>query len=515
MEGRFTPLAAEDPREVGGYRLRARLGVGGMGRVYLAFSPGGRALAIKVVRAEHAEDEEFRRRFEQEIAAARRVQGMYTAEVVDADATAAVPWLATAYVPGPSLRQAVAEHGSLPSETVFRLVAGVAEGLVAVHACDIVHRDLTPANVLLAEDGPRVIDFGIAHAAAATSLTRSGISIGTPAFMAPEQVRGRPATAATDVFALGHLAVFAATGHPAFGEGNRDAMFYRILSEEPELTGCPEDLQPIVRRCLAKEPDDRPSLDEVLAEVAGHAEPRLPGDWLPDGVTQAFKRYDTALYTVHETKKKPGQEKKPKQEKKPQGDKKPQQEKKPQQGKSQRDNKRASPVGGVIAVAALLAIPVIGAIGPEKVLNAADEFFSANSTSTTTKRATGTTTTKRTAATTTRKASTRTTTKKTTTTTTRGAWEGCSEAAEAFETLEETRVSDDRKVNAAAYRKLANSLDSIADTAGSAIDSTLEKLANGYQDVADYLASGNTEAFSSLAADLNDDAANLLDRCRG
>ncbi|MGC7100155.1 serine/threonine-protein kinase [Amycolatopsis lurida] len=501
MEGRFTSLAAEDPREVGGYRLRARLGVGGMGRVYLAFSPGGRALAIKVVRAEHAEDEEFRRRFAHEIAAARQVQGMYTAQVVDADAKAAVPWLATAYVPGPSLRQAVAEHGSLPSGTVFRLVAGVAEGLAAVHACDIVHRDLTPANVLLAEDGPRVIDFGIAHAAAATSLTRSGISIGTPAFMAPEQIRGRPATAATDVFALGHLAVFAATGQPAFGEGNRDAMFYRILSEEPELTGCPEDLQPIVRRCLAKEPDDRPSLDEVLADVAGHTEPRLPGDWLPDGVTQAFKRYDTALYTVHETKKKPGQQKKP------------QAEKKPRQDKSQRDNKRASPVGGVIAAAALLAIPVIGAIGPGKVLDAADEFFSANSTSTTTKRATGTTTTKR--ATTTRKASTRTTTKKTTTTTTKGAWEGCSAAAEAFETLEETRVSDDRKVNAAAYRKLANSLDSIADTAGSAIDSTLEKLANGYQDVADYLAAGNTEAFGSLAADLNDEAADLFDRCRG
>ncbi|MBN6040958.1 serine/threonine-protein kinase [Amycolatopsis sp. 195334CR] len=490
MESRFTPLAGDDPGEVGGYRLRARLGVGGMGRVYLAFSPGGRALAIKVVRTEHAEDEEFRRRFEQEIAAARRVQGMYTAEVVDADAKAAVPWLATAYVPGPSLRQAVAEHGALPSDTVFRLLAGVAEGLAAVHACDIVHRDLTPANVLLAEDGPRVIDFGIAHAAAATSLTRSGISIGTPAFMAPEQVRGRPATAATDVFAVGHLAVFAATGRPAFGEGNRDAMFYRILSEEPELSGCPDDLRSIVLRCLAKEPGDRPSLEEVLADVAGHTEPRMPGEWLPDDVTRAFKRYDTALYTVHKTKVEPPREAK----------KEP-----PTQAKN-----RGSLAGGLLGVALLIGIPVFGAVGPERVMDAAGEFFGAKST--TTKRTT--TTTKRTT-TTTRKAAATTRKTTTTTTTTRNAWKGCSEAAAAFDTLESTRVSDDRDVNAAAYRKLADRLDTIADTAGSALDSTLEDLANGYQDVADHLAAGNTDAFGSLAAKLNEEAAALLDRCRG
>lgn len=218
MTDRFKPLTDDDPRSVGGYDLRARLGAGGMGRVYLAFTPGGRALALKVVRPDYAEDDEFRRRFRKEIDAAQRVQGLYTAPVVDADSEAALPWLATAYVPGPSLHQAVVEHGPLPPNTVFRLLAGVAEGLTAIHACNLIHRDLKPANILLAEDGPRVIDFGIAHAADATALTSTHVRVGTPAFMAPEQIRGHSATSATDVFALGNLAVFAATGRTAFGE---------------------------------------------------------------------------------------------------------------------------------------------------------------------------------------------------------------------------------------------------------------------------------------------------------
>ncbi|CCH30828.1 serine/threonine-protein kinase [Actinosynnema sp. NPDC047251] len=296
MSGGFTALTPDDPREVGGYVLRARLGVGGMGRVYLAFSPGGRALAVKVVRSEHAEDEEFRRRFAQEVAAAQRVQGLYTVPVVDADPGAALPWLATAYVPGPSLRHAVHEHGPFPESAVLRLLAGVAEGLVAVHASGVVHRDLTPANVLLAEDGPRVIDFGIAHAAAATSLTRTGISVGTPAFMAPEQVRGRSVTPAVDVFALGHLAVFAATGRSAFGEGNREAMFFRILGEPPDLAGCPERIRPLVLRCLAKEPAERPSPGEVLAQVAGLAGPASPGRWLPAPVAASLPAYDASAH---------------------------------------------------------------------------------------------------------------------------------------------------------------------------------------------------------------------------
>ncbi|MEU4805385.1 serine/threonine-protein kinase [Actinosynnema sp. NPDC023587] len=295
MSGGFTPLTPDDPREVGGYALRARLGVGGMGRVYLAFDADGRALAIKVVRPEHAEDDEFRRRFAQEVAAARRVRGDCAVPVVDADPTAALPWLATAHVPGPSLRHAVHAHGPFPAPAVLRLVAGVAEGLAAVHACGIVHRDLTPANVLLTEDGPRVIDFGIAHAVAATSLTRTGISVGTPAFMAPEQVRGRSITPAADVFALGHLAVFAAVGRPAFGEGNREAMFFRILGEPPDLAGCPEEIRSLADRCLAKDPADRPSPAEVVALVRERGGP-LPGPWLPVAVAASLDAYDASAY---------------------------------------------------------------------------------------------------------------------------------------------------------------------------------------------------------------------------
>ncbi|GAA0221217.1 hypothetical protein GCM10010492_19170 [Saccharothrix mutabilis subsp. mutabilis] len=300
MAAGFAPLTGDDPTSVGGYELRARIGVGGMGRVYLAFTPGGRALAIKVVRAEHAEDEEFRRRFRQEVDIARRVQGLYTATVVDADTEAPVPWLATSYVSGPSVRQAVADHGPLPLPTVFRLLAGAAEGLSAIHACGLVHRDLTPANVLLADDGPRVIDFGIAHAAAATSLTRTGVQIGTPALMAPEQVRGRPATRATDVFALGQLAVFAATGHTAFGEGNPDALFYRILNEPPDLADCPPDLRPVVERCLAKDPDDRPELAEVIefarARTHGRTVQLTTDSWLPDDLVTALVAFDPSAY---------------------------------------------------------------------------------------------------------------------------------------------------------------------------------------------------------------------------
>ncbi|MEV0679073.1 serine/threonine-protein kinase [Actinosynnema sp. NPDC050436] len=293
MTGGFAPLTPDDPREVGGHVLRARLGVGGMGRVYLGFSAGGQALAVKVIRSEHAEDEEFRRRFAREVAAARRVRGARTAPVVDADPDAALPWLATAHVPGPSLRRAVGEHGPFPAAAVLRLVAGVAEGLAAVHACGVVHRDLTPANVLLAGDGPRVIDFGIAHAAAATSLTRTGITVGTPAFMAPEQVRGRPVTPAVDVFALGNLAVFAATGRPAFGEGNREAMFFRILSEPPDLDGCPEEVAALALRCLAKEPAERPSPAEVVALAGG---PLPPGRWLPPAVAASLDAYEPSTY---------------------------------------------------------------------------------------------------------------------------------------------------------------------------------------------------------------------------
>jgi cellobiose transport system substrate-binding protein len=295
MTAGFAPLAADDPGAVGGYELRARLGAGGMGRVYLSFSSGGRALAIKVMRPEYAEDEEFRRRFQQEIAAAQRVQSLYTAPVVDSDARGRPPWLATAYIPGPSLQRAVADGGPLPLPTVFRLLAGVAEGLAAVHACGLVHRDLKPANVLLADDGPRVIDFGIARAADATTLTRTGMRIGTPQFMAPEQILGRTATPAVDVFALGNLAVFAATGRTAFGDGDERALFYRIENKPPDLDGCPPELRAIAERCLAKEPGRRPSLTEIVEYARGQTM-YYAGSWLPAAMAASLTAYDTAAF---------------------------------------------------------------------------------------------------------------------------------------------------------------------------------------------------------------------------
>ncbi|MDN3356194.1 serine/threonine-protein kinase [Actinomadura sp. DC4] len=278
---------------ISGYLLRARLGMGGMGRVYLSFTPGGRAIAIKVLRPEFAEDDEFRRRFRQEVAAAQRVQGIYTAPVVDSDAEAALPWLATAYVPGPSLQEAVAEHGPLPVPTVCRLLAGAAEALITIHAAGLVHRDLKPANVLLADDGPRVIDFGITHAAESTSATRTGVRVGTPTYMAPEQILGRPVTSRTDVFALGQLTMYAATGRTAFGEGHQDALFYRIINESPELGGCPDALRDLLERCLAKQDGERPAPQEIVefarAQTAGQTMRIAP--WLPPVIADAFASF--------------------------------------------------------------------------------------------------------------------------------------------------------------------------------------------------------------------------------
>jgi serine/threonine protein kinase len=280
----FQPLDADDPASVGTYRLAAKLGAGGMGKVYLSHTPAGRPVAIKVIRPEFAEDAEFRRRFKQEVHAAQRVQGLYTAPVIDSDAEGTRPWLATAFVPGPTLSSAVGSHGPLPVPTVLLLVAGIAEALEAVHGAGLVHRDLKPSNVLLASDGPRVIDFGIARAADATALTGSGVTIGTPAFMSPEQAAGREITPATDVFALGQVAAYAALGSPAYGEGPSHAVLYRIVHEEPDLATLPAELRPLVSRCLAKEPAERPSLAEVVRmcqAASQQTELRRPEQWLP------------------------------------------------------------------------------------------------------------------------------------------------------------------------------------------------------------------------------------------
>lgn len=286
-DGVFQPLENDDPQTVAGYRLAARLGAGGMGKVYLSYTPGGRPVAIKVIRPDFSQDPEFRRRFAQEVQSAQRVQGLYTAPVIDADTDGPQPWLATAYVPGPSLAEAVLAHGALPVEAVLLLVAGIAEALHVIHGAGIVHRDLKPSNVLLAADGPRVIDFGIARAADATALTGSGVTIGTPSFMAPEQAAGQRITPAADIFALGQIAVYASTGRPAFGEGTSHGVLYRIVHEEPDLDGVPERVQELVSRCLVKDPEARPSVADIIKicqAANGDTVLRRPEDWLPGSV---------------------------------------------------------------------------------------------------------------------------------------------------------------------------------------------------------------------------------------
>ncbi|MFH7599363.1 serine/threonine-protein kinase [Streptomyces racemochromogenes] len=283
-------LTADDPREIGGYRLHARLGAGGMGVVYLAYTPGGRPIALKAVRAEFAADPEFRERFAREVASARRIHGLFTAQVVDFGVDERTPWLATAYVPGPSLHEVVRRHGPLPVRTALLLVAGIAEALQAIHAAGVVHRDLKPANVLIAGDGPRVIDFGIAHAADSSALTGTGLRVGTAAFMAPEQALGHRVTPATDVFALGALTAYVAGGTPPFGPGPESTALYRVVHEHPDLTRTPAELRELVAWCLAKQPGGRPATAELIAYVHAHPavgrRPEFTDGWLPRPVRE-------------------------------------------------------------------------------------------------------------------------------------------------------------------------------------------------------------------------------------
>ena len=261
-------LQPEDPRWIGPYWLEGRLGSGGMGRVYLGRSPGGRPVAIKVIRAELAEDAEFRARFAREVSTARKVSGIFTAPVVDADPDGPVPWLATSYVAGPSLADAVAERGPLPPASVLRLAAGLAEGLNAIHSAGVVHRDLKPSNVLLAEDGPRLIDFGICRSVATRGLTRTGMVVGSPGFMAPEQAEGNEVGPPSDVFSLGGVLTFAATGEGPFGEGSTPALLYRVVCAAPNTDRLPEEIRPLIERCLAKDPLHRPTAAQLLAELS-------------------------------------------------------------------------------------------------------------------------------------------------------------------------------------------------------------------------------------------------------
>jgi serine/threonine protein kinase len=264
-------LRREDPRVVGSFRLHRRLGAGGMGVVYLGADKRGQRVALKVIRPELAEDQEFRSRFAREVSAARRIRGGCTARLVAADLEAERPWFATQYVPGPSLHDKVAEGGILPAAEVAGIGAALAEGLVAVHEAGVVHRDLKPSNILLSPKGPRIIDFGIAWATGASTLTHVGTAVGSPGFLAPEQVRGAAVTPATDVFAFGATLAYAATADSPFGQGSSEVMLYRVVHEEPDLIGVPDALAPLVYACLAKDPEERPStvqLSERLAEIA-------------------------------------------------------------------------------------------------------------------------------------------------------------------------------------------------------------------------------------------------------
>ncbi|MGW3031060.1 outer membrane protein assembly factor BamB family protein [Streptomyces sp. NPDC001178] len=264
-------LTQHDPRRIGPFEVLGRLGAGGMGLVYLARSASGRRVAIKTVRTELAEDQLFRVRFSREVEAARAVSGFYTAAVVDADARAAVPWLATAYVPAPSLEEIVNECGPLPAQAVRWLAAGVAEALQSIHGAGLVHRDLKPSNVLVVEDGPRVIDFGIASGVSNTRLTMTNVAVGTPAYMSPEQAKdSRSVTGASDVFSLGSMLVFAATGHPPFHGANPVETVFMLLREGPDLEGLPDELRPLIESCMQMEATARPNPADLQAQLAPH-----------------------------------------------------------------------------------------------------------------------------------------------------------------------------------------------------------------------------------------------------
>ena len=280
-------LQPEDPQTIGPYRLVGQLGSGGMGRVFLGVSAGGRPVAVKVIRDELAADPEFRMRFGQEVAAARRVSGVFTAMVVDADVDGPVAWLATAYVPGPSLAEGVDARGPLPAGALLTLAAGLAESLSAIHRAGVVHRDLKPSNVLLAEDGPRVIDFGISQAVESTQLTQAGLGLGSPGFMSPEQAAGYEVGPPSDIFSLGAVLAFAATGEGPFGTGITAALLYRVVHDSPSLDRVPADVRPLIERCLAKDPSQRPTADGLLAEV-GALQPTP--DWLPESIIRAFSQ---------------------------------------------------------------------------------------------------------------------------------------------------------------------------------------------------------------------------------
>ncbi|MFF3262294.1 protein kinase [Streptomyces sp. NPDC002932] len=306
-------LRREDPRVVGSFRLHRRLGAGGMGVVYLGSDRRGQRVALKVIRPDLAEDQEFRSRFAREVSAARRIRGGCTARLVAADLEAERPWFATQYVPGPSLHDKVAEEGPLSAAEVASIGAALSEGLVAVHEAGVVHRDLKPSNILLSPKGPRIIDFGIAWSTGASTLTHVGTAVGSPGFLAPEQVRGAAVTPATDVFSLGATLAYAAMADSPFGHGSSEVMLYRVVHEEPQLYDVHDALAPLVSACLAKDPEERPStlqlsmrLKEIAArEAQGLHESRPPAQRSAQEADRPTGRLD-GPYTEQQTRRAPG-----------------------------------------------------------------------------------------------------------------------------------------------------------------------------------------------------------------
>ena len=290
------PLRRWDPDRIGPYAIIGKLGAGAMGQVFLARSAAGRLVAVKTIRVELAEEAGFRARFAREVAAARRVSGVFTASVIEADADADLPWVATAYVPAPSLTTLVRKTGPLPVPAVRWLAAGCAEALQSIHGAGLLHRDVKPSNVLVAPDGPRVIDFGVARAAERVQLTTTRGAAGTPAYMAPEQARdATQASPASDVFSLGATLVYAATGHPPYrGETVMDILV-RLATEPPDLTGMPQELDDLVTACLERVPRDRPTDGAILGSLGSFALPPGPGhSYLPDSAMALIAEYQNS-----------------------------------------------------------------------------------------------------------------------------------------------------------------------------------------------------------------------------
>jgi eukaryotic-like serine/threonine-protein kinase len=296
-------LEADDPHSVGGYRLLSRLGAGGMGRVYLARSEGGRTVAVKVIKSELAVEAEFRSRFRLEVEAARRVGERWTAPVLDADTEAETPWVATGYIAGPSLDQVISSrmHGRpLPENSIRTLAYGLASALLDIHGAGVVHRDLKPSNVLVTIDGPRVIDFGIVRALDAlpdSTVTGTGVVVGSPSYMSPEQIRAQPVTQASDVFCMGSVLAYAATGRTPFGGdgGGMHAVMFRIATEEPDLEGIEEPLRGLIASCLDKDPTRRPAPEDVIAGVQPISTGTASAPWLPATLIAELGRHAVQL----------------------------------------------------------------------------------------------------------------------------------------------------------------------------------------------------------------------------